>query len=200
MNWHQIAEKIKTGTLNLEHQNHWGCSNPTAIKKIQADIFERILDDYHHTLEYANGKGDNTWNQDGAQDYDIDWNTRMRDHYNRYLICDYSNVWKSGGQEDLLPLKTQFVCFHCGQKIFFYCPDDTKIVAYTDYVGYRDGVSKPCVFPTFRPYGGVINIQSDLIVANRFAFFGEEFEPDCPFGKTKVAFSEFVNVEDFKNE
>jgi hypothetical protein len=165
MTFHQIAQSIRNGKMTLEHQGHWGCSDVKQYEKVKTDIFERILEKYDDDLEKSKGSYDGKWssqpNEKRAQK-DIDKD--MRDFYSRDLDRDYSIEFRG----DLSHIRYEYTCFHCGERIFFYAPEPDKLVAFTSYKGYTNGVQKPCILPRHDPYEGTIKVDSDMIFTNYF--------------------------------
>jgi hypothetical protein len=172
MNFHDLIRLYNEGTLKINFNGHFlADTDPVYHAKAVKRIFERLTGTYNHLIEYANGKGDGTWNRDKRDNdrTDEQWNADMREHYNRDLVRDFSKWSLRGG--DLR-------CDACGCPLYIWStgPDSVEIRDSWDI----EAPITPCAFPDIIPYGGTINITSDMVVGNYFRGVDNDFIADCP--------------------
>lgn len=182
MNFHDLIKRINEKTIEIDFQGH------LAVNHLGTDIeknpyfkraFEEINEYYEDTNNMANGGNDGNWNKDGKEEDNTpekikEWDLRMRAHYQYNL-----GMFKTKNGFDLSwRFYDGINCYYCGSKLFwFYNPEKDNIVISDTYK--TENIFRECKHQIDGPTKGIINIDSDFIIANWF----KEKQEDAPEGK-----------------
>lgn len=185
MRYEDIVKGVIAGTIEIDDCGH-------VCNDLKAELIRR----YEHTLEYANGAGDGTWDKDG-RDPDKDWDADMRAHYQRMLDFESSDEWGIGFHDENY-------CFGCGERLSLVLSEDKTKLQPRRYWGGNDHVILPedhrCEFADRDCETGVITVKKTLVFTNFFRCddapeaeqYHDEWSLNCLRGRH--------NITRFKNE
>lgn len=159
----EILEKIISGEMVLETAGH----EAYAMNK------EVVINSYKRCLEFANGKGDGTWNKHNKKGDLVTSDERMREHYQDKLDMEI--------EED-----EPIVCsiFNSTERLFWTLTGN-KLQVRTYLSNKKEHRENPfvnhpidyvCPYSVHKPNFGEITVKSKLLISNFFRKFSDEPE------------------------